>query len=78
MARKQKATGSKVPPGRKLGTDLPKRQQNNREGVTMVSFTFRARADQLVALRQIQTEVGIPVTEQLRRAIDRWLAKGGR
>ena len=44
-------------------------------GEDVIAFTFRMRADQLVALRQIQEDQGVPVTQQLRRAIDLWLAK---
>jgi hypothetical protein len=44
-------------------------------GDEVVTFTFRMRAEQLVALRQVQADGGIPVTQQLRRAIDLWLAR---
>ena len=37
----------------------------------------RLRADQIVALENVRARVGIPITEQIRRAVDLWLAAQG-
>jgi hypothetical protein len=54
---------------------MSKRATAIENGEPVIAFTFRMRADQLVALKQIQEDQGVPVTQQLRRAIDLWLAR---
>ena len=40
-------------------------------------YTFFIDPDQLATLRQIKQDVGVPESEQIRRAINQWLeAKG--
>jgi len=38
-------------------------------------YTFFIDPDQLAALRQIKQDVGIPESEQIRRALNEWLSK---
>jgi hypothetical protein len=38
---------------------------------------FRVDPDQLAALREIKSRVGIPVSEQVRRALIVWIAEHG-
>ena len=38
-------------------------------------YAFWISPDQKAALRAIKARVGIPVSEQIRRAIDQWLAE---
>jgi hypothetical protein len=37
-------------------------------------YNVYLRESQIAALRQIDTAIGIPPAEQIRRALDRWLA----
>jgi hypothetical protein len=47
-------------------------------GGGMVRYSTFLRRDQLVRLRAIQVETGVPVAEQIRRAIDARIATSPR
>jgi len=54
-------------------TITSKAETIDRDGEPVAAFTFRMRTAQLRALQAVQADSGIPITQQLRRAIDLWL-----
>ncbi len=51
--------------------------QLRRPNRTKEPYAFWISPDQKAALRAIKERDGIPVSEQIRRAIDQWLAEKG-
>ena len=43
----------------------------------LVSTTFRLESELIAALHEVKTRDGIPVTEQVRRAVKMWLKEKG-